>query len=500
MSVRRKDVEKGVALPADWLEEMRRLLGGEYEQFVSALAMSSAVAIRPNKRKGAEVCAATRRVEWYEGGYRLEEPAAFGFDPLWHAGAYYVQEPSSQSVSKALEHAIKRIEVEDGCVGSDVGLRVLDLCAAPGGKATLIGDLLPAGSVLVANEVDARRSSILSENLLKWGLPFVVQTRNMAKDFGERLPGYFDIVCVDAPCSGEGMFRKSMQARKQWSERLVDRCSKLQRSIVGDVWAALRPGGYMIYSTCTYNTLENERNVLSFVEELHAEVIEIEELEGLRERGVGIVGSVFEDCSLPVYRFFPHRVGGEGLFMALLRKPGQGKGEQLRNGVHLDRSFLAEWPRGMELWLREKEEWRIMTVNRMQCAVPKGLTAEVQKVCRATNVLWAAIPMGKAVEKSEGSRRMWPSAALVLSPYLNVEAFPSYDATYGECLRYIHGESLNLPAEVARGFIIVKYSGIPLGGVVNVGGRANNLYPTQWRLRSTHYPQNPPALISVVKE
>ena len=231
-------------LPAEFTDRMRRLLGDEYGDFETALLTESQTSLRLNPAK------CNRRpdyqpVPWCRDAYYLETRPAFTFDPRLHGGAYYVQEASSMF----LDYVLRRFV--------DTPVRYLDLCAAPGGKSTLALSALPAGSLAVCNEVVRNRTHILAENIIKWGYDNTVVTRNTAADFG-KLHHYFDVVLVDAPCSGEGMFRKDAQAVTEWSPAQVGVCAERQREILSDVWDALRPGGLLIYSTCTYNREENE--------------------------------------------------------------------------------------------------------------------------------------------------------------------------------------------------------------------------------------------------
>ncbi|MCD7710974.1 MAG: RsmB/NOP family class I SAM-dependent RNA methyltransferase, partial [Porphyromonadaceae bacterium] len=288
-------------LPAAFSSRMRTLLGNEYEAFDAALHTAPQVSLRLNPSKGIPSPAYTP-VPWCREGYYLDTRPAFTFDPLLHAGAYYVQEASSMFLDFLLRRLIDR------------PVRYLDLCAAPGGKSTLALSALPAGSLLICNEVVRTRTSILAENLMKWGGDNLIVTRNSAADFGA-LRHYFDVILVDAPCSGEGMFRKEEQAVTEWSPNQIACCTERQREILSDVWEALSPGGLLLYSTCTYNREENEEIGSFLARRFQAEPLWIETPSEWH------ISPSF-DTALPAYRFFPHRTRGEGLFMMALRKPG----------------------------------------------------------------------------------------------------------------------------------------------------------------------------------
>ena len=235
-------------LNAEFRERTEALFGREmYGCFVRALEEEPVVSIRHNEMK-ARPGIGGENVPWALSGRYIAERPAFTADPLFHAGCYYVQEASSMFLE----------QVVGQYVASPV--RALDLCAAPGGKSTHLHSLLPAGSMLVSNEPMPLRAQVLAENVIKWGRASAVVTRNEPADFAQ-FRNFFDFVLVDAPCSGEGMFRKDEQAREQWSEDNVALCEGRQRRIIADVWPSLAEGGMLVYSTCTFNRCENDGNV-----------------------------------------------------------------------------------------------------------------------------------------------------------------------------------------------------------------------------------------------
>lgn len=294
-------------LPASFTEYTRALLGvEEYEKLVSALQQEPPVSIRLNRLKVHRLKvenALSVQPPWSSEGIYLDERLTFTFDPLFHAGCYYVQEASSMFVEQVLRQHVTKPVV------------MLDLCAAPGGKSTHARSVLPEGSLLVANEVIRNRSQILAENLTKWGHPDVVVTNNDPADFSA-LPSFFDVILTDVPCSGEGMFRKDPVAVEEWSPENVEICWQRQRRIIADVWPSLKPGGILIYSTCTYNTKEDEENVRWILQEFGAESLAVD----IREEW-NITGNLLCGESASVYHFFPHKTKGEGFFLSVLRKP-----------------------------------------------------------------------------------------------------------------------------------------------------------------------------------
>ena len=292
-------------LAPEFMSLMDSLLGKEeYQQLFDALQAEQPVSIRlnPLKTKGEDVL---ERVPWCSEGRYLHERPQFTFDPLLHAGCYYVQEASSMFVSQAVHQYV------------DKPVFALDLCAAPGGKSTLLRSSLPTGSMLVCNQIMRNRAQILAENMVKWGYPDVVVTNNASEDFSD-CTNCFDLILADVPCSGEGMFRKDEATISEWSLQNVEKCSTLQREIASEAWQCLKQNGIMIYSTCTFNTHENEENVKWICDNLDGEVIEIP-----IEKEWNITGSLLDGFDKPVYRFIPGRTRGEGLFMCAIRKKGE---------------------------------------------------------------------------------------------------------------------------------------------------------------------------------
>ena len=302
-----------MALPIDFITRTRALLGNEFDSFEAALQADVPVSIRINEKKGTPAPsmsgAPCERVAWCDTGYYLPERLSFTFDPLFHAGAYYVQEASSMFLEQAIRSHVK------------TPVRCLDLCAAPGGKSTHLAAYLPEGSLLVSNEVIRSRSHILAENIAKWGNPDCIVTNNDPEEIG-RLTHFFDVIVADVPCSGEGMFRKDTDSTGEWSVANVALCAGRSRRIIHDIWNALKPGGLLIYSTCTYNTEEDEENIHHITEELGAEALPIPVKAEWQTTGPLKYGH-------PVYRFFPHKTRGEGFFLAALRN-ADGETEEIR--------------------------------------------------------------------------------------------------------------------------------------------------------------------------
>ena len=315
-----------VQLPEDFVRTTRLLMGEDrFNRFLGAFDEEAPVSIRVNRRKVKGENFFSRKEEdvpspspiprqqvpWCPEGYYLSGRPQFTFDPLFHAGCYYVQEAASMFVTHIL-----RAVANSSLFTLHSSLNVLDLCAAPGGKSTAMRTVLPEGSLLVSNEPIPTRAQVLLENITKWGWPDCIVTNNYPRDF-RKAKTHFDIILCDVPCSGEGMFRKDPATISEWSQQNVEKCWRLQREIVADAWECLNPGGLLIYSTCTFNIKENEENVRWIIDTYDAEPIMIP-----TEPEWNITGSLLEGFDVPVYRFIPGITRSEGLFICALVKRG----------------------------------------------------------------------------------------------------------------------------------------------------------------------------------
>ena len=309
-----------VTLPEEFAVETRHLLGEErFERYMKAFEDEPPVSIRLNPRKldgGAWSVADGERVPWCSQGYYLPRRPNFTMDPLLHAGCYYVQEASSMFLEEVVRQTspIPSKGGEQGPPPLGRLREVLDMCAAPGGKSTLLRSVLPDTCRLISNEPNPKRFQVLAENVAKWGYANHEVTNLYPRDF-VRQKQHFDLILCDVPCSGEGMFRKDPATIGEWSPKNVEKCRQLQREIVSDAWHCLNDGGILIYSTCTLNTKENEENVRWMMEELGAKVLTV---SGIHHEW-NITGSLLEGFTEPVYRFIPGITLGEGLFMAILQ-------------------------------------------------------------------------------------------------------------------------------------------------------------------------------------
>lgn len=454
--------------------QLQELFPDEWQAVVDAIAHGEAsVSIRVNEARGGKVPAGAVKVPWCGSALYLDGRKQFTCDVDFQSGRYYVQDASSMFIDQVIRSLISS------------PVRYLDLCAAPGGKTTIAISALPAGSLVVANEVVPKRAVVLRENVMKWGNPRCVVTSSAPRNFG-RLTHFFDVVAVDAPCSGEGMMRKDSEAVAQWSPSLVRQCADLQRSIIDDVWASLKPGGLLIYSTCTYNREENEEIVAYIMEHYGAKSVEVQV-----DKNWGIIPAI--GLNAHCYRFVPHCTRGEGLFMAVLQKQSATTVEnrQEKRGVkeRLGKAANSSLPHTVEGWLRHAHQFTLQEHNGVVNALPNDAVATVTLLYKQVHVIYAGIELCSLKGKN-----CVPGQALALSTEFNPEAFPACEMDYRQALAFLRGESLVIDAP--RGYVRLTHRGDTIGFVKNLGNRANNLYPKAWRILSTHTPQDePPRLI-----
>ena len=409
-------------LPAVFTENTRQLMGDErFERYLKSFEEDVPVSIRLNPQKAVGMKVVDGEyVPWCDNGYYLKQRPNFTMDPLFHAGCYYVQEAASMFLDEVLRQCIS--------LTSHLSpLTSLDLCAAPGGKSTLLRAALPEDCVLYSNEPIRNRANILLENVTKWGYKNHYVTNAYPKDY-RKSKMKFDVILCDVPCSGEGMFRKDEATIREWSPQNVEKCWQLQRDIVSDAWACLNDGGLLIYSTCTFNTKENEENIRWILSEFDdAKVVPIE-----TKPEWNITGSLLDGFDKPVYRFIPGITRSEGLFMCVLSK-----GER-------------------------------MTVRSRRTNSPKPSDRKSEAVGLLTS------PM--------------PTTSLHADS-------PSVELSYQQAMAYLRHEALLLPEDTPRGLVDVCFMGHPLGPVKNIGTRANNLYPKEWKIKTTHIPNDYEAIL-----
>ena len=402
-------------------------------------------------------------------GYFLSERPSFTLDPLLHGGAYYVQDSSAMFVGSMVEDALPRILEEIG----PRPVRVLDLCAAPGGKTTHLASVLRKACgdnfILVSNEVMRQRAAVLCQNVSVWGDPCVVVTSEDPSSFS-LMKSFFDIVVTDVPCSGEGMFRKDPEALRQWSVENVDMCAARQRRILADMWPCLRPGGILVYSTCTFNRKENDLNVKWVSEELGADIILPSEREG---------GVLMTDFG---YSLVPGFVRGEGQYCALLKKtsgeigssfsfdpkvPAGGRGGKRNSPSVQIPSFLGDYLTDQCSFVSRAETF---------IGIPTRIKAFVEQLS-PLHPMMAGVAIGTVKGKD-----FVPDGDLANSVMFRRGSIPEFEVQKEIALSFLHRDAIRLP-DAPKGFLLLTYRGVGIGFVKNIGSRCNNLLPQSRRIR-----------------
>lgn len=338
---------------------------------------------------------------------------------------------------------------------------VLDLCAAPGGKSTLIASFLQNRGLLVSNEVIQPRAKILKENMIKWGVNNSVVSNNDPADF-QRTSDFFDLIVVDAPCSGEGMFRKDHASRDEWSQGNVDLCAARQKRIVMDVWDSLQPGGFLVYSTCTFNEQENEANILWLQNEVSAEIIPIESDHFKKGRNdIGLYA-------------LPSLVNTEGFFICVLQKPGEAKERKLKLNK---RSEVTQVKSTADMKdFTNLDGMSVLNWSDFSFAVPENLVEAFIYLQHHLRTIKMGTELGEIAKKG-----LIPNEALALNPFLLNKMLPSIELNLEQALAYLHGDTFSI--EGKHGFNLMTFQNEPLGWIKHIGNRFNNLYPKEWRIR-----------------
>jgi 16S rRNA C967 or C1407 C5-methylase (RsmB/RsmF family)/NOL1/NOP2/fmu family ribosome biogenesis protein len=443
-------------LPRQFVERMNKMLGNEYDEFHLSYERDIATTIRVNKKKYNGLTD-LNSVNYCATGYFVPERPLFTIDPFIHSGVYYVQESSSMF----LEQAIRQIDVKSGA-------KILDLCAAPGGKSTHLASLISEASLLVSNEVIRARGQILSENLKKWGNANVVVTNNDPRDF-QRLPHFFDVIVVDAPCSGEGLFRRDESAVQEWSPDNAQLCAQRQQRILADIWPTLKEGGYLIYSTCTFNPAENEGNI-----QWLKQFADIEPVQLVISDDWGITST--DAGGFPCYRFYPHKVSGEGFFMAVVRKSGEDSQSQQRKLKENPlQATKADKVRTKTL-LRD-ERLDILRFEDSLLAFPVDLLPDLLQIKNNLRIIHAGVKIGEIKQLD-----LLPAHELALSDIVNRSIFPEIDLTLEDAITYLKRDDIS-PKSTEKGWNLMTYRNIPLGWVKNLGNRFNSAFPKEWRIR-----------------
>ena len=450
------------ALPIAFTERMRTQLGAEEaESLFAALDSVSPVAVRLNPAKCGEegVWSNGEAIAWSKNGRKLKERPSFTLDTAFHAGAYYVQEAASQFI----DYIIAGEELQ--------GKRVLDMCSAPGGKTTIYSTAVGEDGLVVANEYVRSRANVLADNVRKWGMGNVLVTNNAPEHIAQ-FEGWFDMVAVDAPCSGEGMFRKEEVAREDWSEEAVKMCAARQLSIVREAWQSLRDGGLFIYSTCTFNEDEDEGLLRAFIEETGdvfepSQSVEIDDAWGIVKGEVG---------AFQTFRFFPHKTDSEGLFVAIARKaePTTQRTPKARKRVmqEVDKNSRKE----LAKWLQHPDNYTFAMVADTIYAYPSVQFKAVQALSEGLTAIYSGVAMGQIFKG-----KLKPDWAL--SQYIGFErtAVAVEEVDEERALDYLRKRDIAV-GDMAEGINLITHKGRALGFAKRVGARCNNLYPNSLKI------------------
>lgn len=454
-------------LPKPFVQSLDHVLEtGEVPFFLAALREDTPTSIRLNPFKPAVEIANTVPVPWCPEARYLKKRPSFTLDPLFHAGTYYVQEASSTFLSHVLSSLAAP---KDGVF--------LDLCAAPGGKSTLLASYLGTQGLLLANEVISGRAQILKENIVKWGIGNTVVTQNDASHF-RPLEGLFDLVLIDAPCSGEGMFRKDPNAIAEWSPDHVTHCAIRQQRILDEAGILPKAGGYLVYATCTYNETENEKNIRFLAEEFSFEPVRIPvppEWGIVESRIDSEAGDYFG------YRFFPHKVQGEGFFVSVMKRAASSisttpKLQKEFRHPHLKRVGIRQINEALEMQVPAVSEETLYSLGGAFFLFPKQFQSTFEFIAQHLNLRYMGIALG------EMNQNQWiPSHEWAMS-ILSKENVDKAEVSLEQALQYLRKEQFTLE-HAPLGWVLITYQHQPLGWVKNLGNRVNNYYPKEWRIR-----------------
>jgi NOL1/NOP2/sun family putative RNA methylase len=445
-------------LPPAFIRSLIEQYNIEEEEFISSHENGEQLtSVRINAFKPSDLFNSKEQVPWCENGRYLKERPSFTADPLFHAGCYYVQEASSMFLEQVLKHSADLSK----------NLRVLDLCAAPGGKSTLISSLLNKNSLLLANEIIKTRVPVLSDNLSKWGPENNYVSNNDPKDF-KRLEGYFDVIVADAPCSGSGMFRKDPAAINEWSENVVDLCSQRQKRILADVYPALKQNGILIYSTCSYSKQENEE-----ISDWLCEEFDVESIPIPLKTEWGILETLSDQHKCFGYRFYPHKVKGEGFFIAAFRK------NELTANPHIKRAKENSVNQKSEdlirRWIKHTEDIKIVNLNDEYFVIPAAHEADLQYLQSNLYLKKSGVRIGKIMGKD-----LVPNHELAISLIVGSE-LPKLNLTREQSISYLKRDELRIQTDI-RGWAMMCFEGHPLGWAKILDNRLNNYFPKEIRI------------------
>jgi 16S rRNA C967 or C1407 C5-methylase (RsmB/RsmF family)/NOL1/NOP2/fmu family ribosome biogenesis protein len=438
-----------VKLPLDFID---RIKAEDFypKQLLDALESDSPVSIRQHPKKAKHNFEVKTQISWCENGFYLNERPIYTLDPLFHAGCYYPQEAGSMN----LDGILRQMKLPESPI-------ILDLCAAPGGKSTLIASFLDGKGLLVANEPIPNRASILKENLTKWGYSNTLVLCNKPSDY-QNLPFQFDVIAVDAPCSGEGMFRKDKNARSEWSIENADMCANRQKDILNDIWPSLAENGYLIYSTCTFNASENEE-IVTFLEKEHSA-----KLVNLRVDETLISGRDNKG-----HYCIPGKSESEGFYFVVVQKIDNNRSSKLKFKA---KSTIYKLRDVILPFVNITNETEILLWENKLFAVPKIFTQHFLQAQAFMRIVKFGCELGEIAKKG-----LIPNEALALVCDLGILEKSNIDLDKNTALSYLKGDAIKVDG--ALGWLTVSYQNQTLGWINNLGNRSNNIYPKQWRIR-----------------
>lgn len=437
-----------LSLPEDFVERMTSRLKNDSSSFFSSLQTLPPVSVRLHPLKPTDHLKAAGSVPWCSYGIYLQSRPVFTLDPLFHGGTYYVQEAGSMLIEPLLGSLLEELE-------SPV---VLDLCAAPGGKSTHLLSMMNGKGLLVCNETVPSRNATLRLNLSKWGYSNTIVTQqDAASIMNSGLK--FDVIVVDAPCSGEGLFRKQPSAVQEWSLSQVAHCCQRQTGILNDIVPALKDGGYLLYSTCTYECEENDDQVRRLIEKWGLECVTPPPPDGIEATAFG-------------WQAWPHRVDAEGYYCALLRKKGT-----LRNSVvSTAKRSQDSVPLPVKSLLRLPESYSFVNREDFIYAYPSGLSFYIDRLAGSGYLRNAGLLMGQMKGKD-----FIPDTALAMSIEFE-NNWPVIQAGKEMALQYLKGETVGFESD-HDGWHLVSFENHPLGWAKKTGRRWNNYFPKHLRIR-----------------
>ena len=446
--------------PENFLNTLSNEPGFSAENFINAhqfIETPTSIRLNPFKKNIVKTNSA---VPWCAEGHYLDSRPSFTFDPLFQAGCYYVQEASSMFISQIIKIIQTKITEP---------IKVLDLCAAPGGKSTLLNSALTDADLLVANEIIKTRVPVLCDNLTRWGTANIIVSNNDPKDFN-RLTGFFDIILVDAPCSGSGMFRKDVSAMNEWSEANVNLCQQRQERILADIYPALKEDGYLIYSTCSYSHQENE-DILDWL----CETFNLESIRIPIETDWGIVETQSDKKAAWGYRFYPDKVRGEGLFAACLQKRDTtNQLPSFKTGGH--QKLALKQIELIKPWLKQPENFYFFTVNEDWLAINKWHKESLDTLQRHLYIKKSGIRLGKLMGND-----LIPDHELAMSIYLCEDMVLQTELDYQQAIAYLRRENFDLTI-TEKGWSLMTFEHQPLGWAKLLPNRYNNYYPKELRI------------------